>query len=134
MLGEVWPGRASPVARTLADRDTAWLLNPTAGADLGAPYAAPAHDVPFASLLERDPRPLRIALVEHLAPWPSGPDALAAVRHTARLCESLGHHVEPATLPVDLPCFLDQVFDIIGPSSRHYLQVLGAMRGTPVSV
>jgi len=133
VVGEGWAGMGTPHAMSLSVRDNALLLDATAGADLGAPYAAPAQPVPFASLLERDPPPLRIALVEHLAPWPSGPEALAAVRHTARLCESLGHHVTPAILPVDLPALLDQIFDIIGPSTRHYLQTVGALRGAPVS-
>ena len=79
MVGEGWAGMGTPHAMSLSVRDNALLLDATAGADLGAPYAAPGQDVPFASLLERDPRPLRIALVEHLAPWPTGPDALAAV-------------------------------------------------------
>lgn len=132
MVGEGWAGMGTPHAMSLSVRDNAALLAATAGSDLGAPYAAPVFDHYLSHLLERDPRPLRIALVEHLAPWPSGPDALAAVRHTARVCEQLGHQVEPATLPVDLPRFFDQVFDIIGPSTRHYLSVLGTLRGSPV--
>ncbi len=55
------------------------------------------------------------------------------MRHSAALCERLGHQVIPATLPVDLPRFLDQAFDIIGPNTRNYLDLLGQMRGAPVS-
>lgn len=132
MVGEGWAGMGTPHAMSLSVRDNAALLDATAGADLGAPYASPHGARPFSRWLEQDPRPLRIALIEHPTPWASEPEALAAVRHTARLCESLGHSVVPASLPVDLPRFFDQVFDIIGPSTRHYLNVLGSLRGADV--
>ncbi|WP_437882229.1 amidase [Pseudomonas sp. LRF_L74] len=133
LVGEGWAGMGTPHAITLSVRDSAALLDITAGADLGAPYAAPWQDEPFVDSLHRPHRPLRIALVEHLAPWTSGPEALAAVRHTARLCETLGHQVEYASLPVEPLAFLDQVFDVIGASTRSYLDLLGEMRGLPVA-
>ncbi|WP_372394040.1 amidase [Xanthomonas sp. NCPPB 3582] len=133
LIGEGWAGMGIAHAITRSVRDSAALLDATAGADLGAPYAAPAQASPFMAAIERDPAPLRIALVEHLAPWPSGADALAAVRHSAGLCSRLGHHVEAARLPVDLPVLLDQLFDIIGPSTRCYLDMLGRLRGAPVN-
>ncbi|UFH48310.1 amidase [Pseudomonas sp. KNUC1026] len=132
VMGEGWAGLGTPHAMSLSVRDNAALLDATAGADLGAPYAAPAYDRPFPSWLEHDPRPLRIALIENPSPWANAPEALAAVRHTAQLCESLGHSVVPAALPVDLSAFFDQVFDIIGPSTRHYINVLGQQRGAAV--
>jgi amidase len=87
---------------------------------------------PYVSALQRDPKPLRIALVEQLGPWPTSSEALASVQEAARLCQSLGHRVEPVKLPVSLPEFLDQVFTIIGASTRHYLDMLGQMRGFAV--
>ncbi|MCD0245483.1 amidase [Xanthomonas melonis] len=133
LIGEGWAGMSIDHAITRSVRDSAALLDATAGADLGAPYAAPTQQAPFLAAVERDPGPLRIALVEHLAPWPTGPHALAAVRHSAELCSRLGHHVEPARLPVDLPALLDQLFDIIGPSTRSYLDMLGQLRGAPIA-
>ncbi|WP_110969639.1 amidase [Pseudomonas huaxiensis] len=132
LVGEGWAGMGTPHAITLSVRDSAALLDITAGADLGAPYAAPWQDMPFVDTLHQPHRPLRIALVEHLAPWTSSPQALEAVRHTARLCESLGHVVEPAMLPVQPLGFLDKVFDVIGASTRSYLDLLGELRGQPV--
>jgi amidase len=122
----------TPHGITLSVRDSAALLDATAGIDLGAPYAAPVQVQPYVSALQRDPRPLRIALVEQLGPWPTSSEALASVQEAARLCQSLGHRVEPVKLPVSLPEFLDQVFTIIGASTRHYLDVLGQMRGFAV--
>ncbi|NWN49420.1 amidase, partial [Pseudomonas sp. MAFF 301514] len=99
MVGEGWAGMGTPHAITLSVRDSAALLDATAGIDLGAPYAAPMQAQPYVTALQRDPRPLRIALVEQLGPWPTSSESLDAVRQAARLCQSLGHHVEPAGLP-----------------------------------
>jgi Asp-tRNA(Asn)/Glu-tRNA(Gln) amidotransferase A subunit family amidase len=51
----------------------------------------------------RDPGRLRIAFTDQALTAGSvmDPEVVAAVQDTARLCESLGHHVEPATLPGD---------------------------------
>ncbi|ROM70407.1 amidase [Pseudomonas brassicacearum] len=132
MMGEGWAGMGTPHAITLSVRDSAALLDATAGMDLGAPYAAPVQSQPYVTAVLQDPKPLRIALVEQLGPWPTSPQSLEAVRQAARLCESLGHRVEPASLPVVLPAFLDQVFTIIGASTRHYVDLLGQMRGFAV--
>lgn len=132
MVGEGWAGMGTPHAITLSVRDSAALLDATAGMDLGAPYAAPVQSQPYVTAVLQDPKPLRIALVEQLGPWPTSPQSLEAVRQAARLCESLGHRVEPANLPVVLPAFLDQVFTIIGASTRHYVDLLGQMRGVAV--
>lgn len=132
MIGEGWAGMGTPHAITLSVRDSAALLDATAGMDLGAPYAAPVQTLPYVTALQRDPQPFRIALVEQLGPWPTSPQSLQAVGEAARLCEALGHRVEPVNLPVVLPEFLDQVFTIIGASTRHYVDLLGQMRGFAV--
>lgn len=132
MIGEGWAGMGTNHCITLSVRDSAALLDATAGADLGAPYAAPRQARPYVTALERAPRPLRIALVDQLGPWPTSAQSLAAVHQAASLCESLGHRVEPARLPVVLPEFLDQVFTIIGASTRNYVELLGQMRSAPV--
>lgn len=132
MTGEGWAGMGTPHALTLSVRDSARLLDATAGADLGAPYAAPWQAETFLSATSQDPKPLRIALIESLDPWQCEPQALAAVRHTAQLCEQLGHHVEQAVLPVNLPQFLEHAFDIIGPNTQAYLNLVQNMSGQPI--
>ena len=133
LVGEGWGGMGTGHAITLSVRDSAALLDMTAGADLGAPYAAPAQPNSYVEAMERPPKSLRIALVEQMEPWPSSAEALSAVRGAAALCESLGHRVSPVSLPVNLPQFFDMAFDIIGPSTRSYLDMVGQMRGTPVT-
>ncbi|GAB2602873.1 amidase [Nitrincola alkalisediminis] len=132
LIGEGWGGMGVGHAITLSVRDSAALLDLTSGADLGAPYAAPARPSSYLEAMGRPPRPLRIALVEQMEPWPSSTEALSAVRDAAALCEGLGHLVTPINLPVDLLKFYDMAFDIIGPNTRRYLDMLGQMRGAPV--
>lgn len=96
--GEGLSGLAHQHAVTRSVRDSAALLDATAGPLPGDPYAAPP--VPAGGFLgstRRDPPRLRIAFARH-APGGEALDAdvVAAVEDAARLCESLGHFVEEA--------------------------------------
>jgi amidase len=100
--GEGWMGLAIDHALTLSVRDSAALLDATCGFDPGAPYDAPPRERPFLQEVGAPPGKLRIALCKRpVLPGEPHPDVLAAADDAARLCESLGHHVEEATLPVD---------------------------------
>jgi Asp-tRNA(Asn)/Glu-tRNA(Gln) amidotransferase A subunit family amidase len=80
-------------------RDSALLLELTQGPEPGSRIGAPVG--PVLAALTRPPGPLRIALLEdNLFGVPVHPDCLDAVRRAARLCESLGHHVQPAPRPL----------------------------------
>ncbi|HEU5217719.1 MAG TPA: amidase family protein, partial [Gemmatimonadales bacterium] len=86
--------------------DSAAILDATAGADLGAPYAAPHQERPFVEELRREPGPLRIAFTDR--PWLGGavhPDCAAALRETAAFLEGLGHRVEEASPAFDGKAF-----------------------------
>lgn len=100
VLGETWGGLAVEHAVSRTVRDSAALLDVTQGMDAGAPYAAPEPGGSFLEAAGQSPEPMRIGLIETM---PGGsavhPDCLTAVRATASLCESLGHHVEPAGYP-----------------------------------
>ncbi|MCS6900329.1 MAG: amidase [Myxococcales bacterium] len=99
--GEGWMGLAVEHALTLSVRDSAALLDATCGYEPGAPYDAPTPSRPFLQEVGAPPGRLRIALCK-APPLPGNPhpDVLAAAEDVARLCESLGHQVEEATLPV----------------------------------
>ncbi|WP_247617826.1 amidase, partial [Pseudomonas syringae] len=55
MVGEGWAGMSTAHAITLTVRDSAALLDATAGMDLGAPYAGPVQSLPYVSAVQRDP-------------------------------------------------------------------------------
>jgi amidase len=81
-------------AVTRSVRDSAILLDATAGADIGDPYAAPPAARPFADEVGAPPGKCRIALwTEPLGGGDVDPECLEAARATARLCENLGHVV-----------------------------------------
>ncbi|MCP5156201.1 MAG: amidase [Ectothiorhodospiraceae bacterium] len=96
--GEGWAGMAIDGFLTRSVRDTATLLDATAGADLGAPYWAPPLAGTFADAIARPPRRLRVAV---LRGSPLGeaihPQCRSAVDDAARLLDALGHHVEEAS-------------------------------------
>src|SRR5690606_2839209 len=75
--------------------DNAALLDVSAGADVGDPYAAPAEDGTYLASLAKPPKGLRIGMT---LTAPTGtavdPQVLAAVRDAAKKLEDLGHHVE----------------------------------------
>ena len=92
---------------TRSVRDSAAILDVTAGPVPGDPYWAPPRRGPsFAAAAATPPPPLRIAV---LTASPTGsevhPDCVAATRAAATLCESLGHRVEGAALDVDGDAF-----------------------------
>lgn len=95
--GDIFSGLAVEHALTRSVRDSAALLDATAGPDLGDPYVAPAPERPFLEEVAADAGRLRIAF----CPGPFGPDGIhadcaAAVHDAAALCESLGHEVSEA--------------------------------------
>jgi len=97
-FGEIWHGAVVEHVLTRSVRDSAAILDATAGADAGAPYAAPHQERPFLEESRREPGKLRIAFTDRA--WLGGavhPDCLLALRETADLLERLGHHVEEAT-------------------------------------
>ena len=88
------------VSRTV--RDTAAFLDATSGELPGDPYYTPAPVRPWLEEVKADPGRLRIGFT---VSDPHGRSVHAenaqAVRDTARLLESLGHHVEEFDLTID---------------------------------
>jgi amidase len=80
------------LARTV--RDSAALLDATAGPDVGDPYWAPAPARPYREEVGSEPGRLRIAVTTTAATGvPVHEDCVRAVRETVSLCEELGHDV-----------------------------------------
>ncbi|MEM7249972.1 MAG: amidase [Pseudomonadota bacterium] len=83
------------VSRTV--RDAARLLDATAGAAPGDPYAAPPPARPFAEEVGATPGRLRIAfMTTDFEGGAVAAECVQAVEATVSLLESLGHHVEEA--------------------------------------
>ncbi|MEZ5696312.1 MAG: amidase family protein [Sphingomonadaceae bacterium] len=99
---EGWGGMSTNGALSRSVRDSAALLDATHGPELGSRYSAPTPDGTFLSQVTREPGSLRIALMlEPISGAPVDPEVVEATRQAAKLCESLGHHVEEASLKID---------------------------------
>jgi amidase len=109
--GDVAAGGAVEHALTRSVRDSAALLDATAGPGRGDPYWAPPPNRPFIAEVGADPGRLRIA---YTARTPEGDlghaDCVTAVEAAARLCESLGHDI----VETDWPRFTPAVGEAIG--------------------
>jgi len=118
--GEGWSGMSCVHAVTRSVRDSAVLLDATAGPDVGAPYWAPEPTRPFADEVGVPPGRLRIAV--QTATWndaPVHPDCLSAVEDAARLCRDLGHEVTDIPFTVDTALLREATGVIIAANLRQ---------------
>jgi amidase len=125
---EGWNGLSQHHALTVSVRDSAALLDATAGAEPGAPFLSPPAR-PFLKEAGAAPGKLRIALVvEPYGGTPLDPECRKAVTEAAKLCESLGHEVEEEKLPIDHAAMREAFLAIIHVSIARTLddaKVLG---------
>lgn len=93
-FGDIFSGLVVEHAVTRSVRDSAALLDATAGYDLGDPYIAPVPARPFVQEVSVPPGQLRIAFTtQSHTGVPVHPDCVAAVHDAAKLCQELGHDV-----------------------------------------
>ena len=110
-LGEGLGGLSTEHALTLSVRDSAALLDATAGLGAGDPYTVPPPARPFLQECGAHPGRLHIAFTT-VTPneAPVAAEYLQALQNTAQLCTALGHHVEEANPTIDraavIPTFL----------------------------
>ncbi|HEY4545462.1 MAG TPA: amidase family protein [Pedomonas sp.] len=129
-LTEGWGGLSAHHAVTRSVRDSAALLDATAGIEPGSRYGAPTPERPYLEEARREPGRLRIALaVSPPAGSPVDAECVEAARAAARLCESLGHHVEEASPKLDMEAIGRAVFSIISASVAANIQARQAATG-----
>jgi amidase len=100
--GDLFCGLVAEHAVTRSVRDSAALLDATAGPAPGDPYWAPPPARPYTQEIHAAPGRLRIAVTTAAANGaPIHPDCVAAVQDAARLAASLGHVVTEAAPAID---------------------------------
>jgi amidase len=111
-LSEHFFGFATEHVLSLSVRDSAAMLDVTQGAEVTAMFQLPAPERPFLEEVGRAPGQLRVGLITEgiLSGKPVHRDCLRAAEDAAKLCESLGHAVEPVRLPIDGPDFAYHFF------------------------
>ncbi|MGH9404899.1 MAG: amidase [Terriglobia bacterium] len=93
-VGDLMGGWAVEHAVTISVRDSAALLDATAGPSAGDPYWAAPPARPFLDEVGAAPGRLRIAFAKMAAiGTPVHPDCVRAVEDAARVCADLGHEV-----------------------------------------
>jgi len=101
-FGDLGSGLVAEHALTRSVRDSAALLDATAGPDTGDPYWAPMPTRPFVQEVGADPGRLRIGFAtEAVTDAKVHPDCVSAVRDAAKLCADLDHDV--VEVKFDLP-------------------------------
>ncbi len=97
-FGDIFSGLVIDHVITRSVRDSAGVLDATAGPDIGDPYWAPPPARPFLQEVGADPGRLRIAFTtQTLTGLKVHLDCISAVQDAAKLCESLGHELEEAS-------------------------------------
>lgn len=93
---------------TKSVRDSAALLDILEGPQKGDLFATPSKGSPYLNLTHDDLPPLKVAYMADFGELMKiDQDVQQAIRETAELCESLGHHVEIAYPDFDLHRFME---------------------------
>src|SRR5881392_723487 len=113
-LGEGLGGLSAEHAVTLTVRDSAALLDATAGSAPGDPYAAPAPTRPYLQEIGAGREAIRIAYTSQA---PNGAkveaESLRVLAETASLCADLGHRVEEADPEIDRTAVVPSFITIV---------------------
>lgn len=129
-FGELWRGFAIEHVLSRSVRDSAAMLDATAGADGGAPYAAPARARALLAEVDTEPGALRIAYTDRpLWGREVHADCSEGVRATARLLEGLGHRVEEAAPPVDREACAVAFVTILAGEVRAEIEAIARLAG-----
>src|SRR5262249_50905226 len=129
-----WGGMSVQHAVTVSVRDSAALLDATAGAELGAPYTAPSPERPFLKEVGAKTGKLKIALMlSPLQGTPVDKECQQAALEAAKLCESLGHSVEEAAPKIDAATMGTAQLNVLTVSIAKLLEEAAKSFGRPVS-
>jgi amidase len=129
-VGEGWGGQSTGHCVSVSVRDSAALLDASNGPELGDPYWAPPPAGRFLDEVGRHPGKLRIALCT--SPWNGEPvdaDCKQAAEDATKLCEGLGHGVEPARPEFDVTAFREATRIVIAANVLATLQARAKVVG-----
>lgn len=120
------------VSRSL--RDTAAMLDWTAGPDAGAWCYTPRIAGSYLQRMSETPGRLRIALdlEPRFPPTTLSAEVVKAMHEVARLCEDAGHVVEEASVVFDHEAMLPAFAKIWATGLRGAVEGLSAMTGRPI--
>jgi amidase len=124
---DVWRAFAQEHVLSISVRDSAAMMDVTAGDDVGTPVACPPQERPFFDEVTHEPGALRIAVTT--SPFfgtTVHPDCEAALDDAATLLASLGHHVERAAPQIDGHALSRAFLTVVAAECRADLEWMGA--------
>ncbi len=122
-VGEAWQGCVCDHVLSRSVRDSAAMLDATAGPDVGAPYYVPPPPRPFLDEVGRDPGKLRIAFTaEPFLPGVVHEDCVTGLEKTVELCRDLGHEVVEAAPQIDGEAFARAFFTMVCGETRAEIE------------
>ena len=129
-LGEAWQGLACDHVLTRSVRDSAAMLDATAGPDVGAPYYAPPPPRPFLEEVGTDPGKLRIAFTSKpFLPGVVHKDCVKGLQATVKLCQNLGHEMMEAVPQIDGEAFARAFLTMVCGETRAEIEEAEALLG-----
>ena len=129
-LGDVMGGLVCEGVVSRSVRDTAMALDVTAGNEMGDPYWAPPQAKSYLQEAKTAPGKLKIAFAtKSLFGVPFDPECVAAIQSTAKLLESLGHHVEEASPPLSGDQFAAAFMPVWASGVTMLIDGVGLMTG-----
>ncbi len=133
--GDATSGLSMDGVVTKSVRDTAAALDAVCGIDYGDPYFAPPPEGSYLDGIKRKPKRLRIAFSTKMMNGAAhDPEVTAAVKKTAKLCESLGHHVEVTDPPLDAGALVGAFSTIWCANVAYQLDMLEQQTGIAPSL
>jgi amidase len=133
-LSEAWRGLVCDHVLTRSVRDSAAMLDATAGPDVGALYYAVPPARPFLSEVGADLGKLRIAFTSE--PFLGGTvekDCVKGLEVTARLCQDLGHEVVEAAPQIEGKAFARAFLKIVCVETRATIEESEVLLGRKAS-
>jgi amidase len=130
LAGEAWGGLATDHMLTRTVRDCARALDVSAGADPGAPYAAPQQPSSYVAALSQRLPPQRIAVCASFFEGDAiDPEVAAAVRHFAQQLQQQGHPVEEARPPLATLDVVTPLMQLVAAGTAMTLEGVARQRG-----
>ncbi len=132
---EGWNGCSAHHAVTISVRDSAALLDISAGEETGSPFFSPKPARPFLNEVGVDPGKLRIALMtDSPINTPVDQECKKAAVEAAKLCESLGHKVDEAKPQIDFAASREAFLNILTVSLARTLEDAAKVLGRAVTI
>lgn len=129
--GEAWSGATMEHCVSRSVRDSAALLDVILQGDTpGEPYRTQPPQRPYLQEAQSDPPALRIGFsTSHTLGHEIHPECQAAVHHTVKLLEALGHQVEETPLPYRREDLIEVFIVMIGGETVASIEEMGQFLG-----